>query len=109
MDYYRPHAKKLLAVLLVTASATRITGFTLRGTQKCLASRSAAGATRPGRKGGRSSIGSGRGRLMCALPKVFIDGEAGTTGLQVRARLAGRSDLEVSALVSRWVGRSVES
>ena len=46
---------------------------------------------------------------MCALPKVFIDGEAGTTGLQVLARLAGRSDLEVSALVSRWVGRSVES
>ena len=42
---------------------------------------------------------------MCALPKVFIDGETGTTGLQVRARLAGRSDLEVSALASRSVGR----
>jgi hypothetical protein len=42
-----------------------------------------------------SSSSSSSQLYMATKPKVFIDGEAGTTGIQVRDLLAKRDDLEI--------------
>ena len=36
------------------------------------------------------------------MTKVFIDGAAGTTGIQIRDRLAGRSEFSLIELSDAW-------
>ena len=36
------------------------------------------------------------------VKKIFIDGEVGTTGLEIRQRLSGRNDIEILSLSEKW-------